>query len=81
MLMKIKYMNRVSINMQNGLLDKEGLVLVGTVAIDAAGIAVTRIGSMTAETEVSIEGLDGRAVDLVQSGWDHFGGDANAQSR
>ena len=24
MLMKIKYMNRVSINMQNGLLDKEG---------------------------------------------------------
>jgi thiamine-monophosphate kinase len=50
-------------------------------AASAAGIAVTRIGTMTVETEVAIEGLDGRAVDLVRGGWDHFAGDANAQSR
>jgi thiamine-monophosphate kinase len=50
-------------------------------AASAAGIAVTRIGTMTVETEVTIEGLDGRAVDLVRTGWDHFASDANAQSR
>jgi thiamine-monophosphate kinase len=41
-------------------------------AADAVGIAVTRIGSMTAATELNIEGLDGRAVDLGEAGWDHF---------
>ena len=50
-------------------------------AASAAGIAVTRIGSMTAHTEVTIEGLDGHPVALVQAGWDHFAGDAKAQSQ
>ena len=49
-------------------------------AAGAAGVAVTRIGAMTDKTEVSIEGLDGRAVALLQAGWDHFaGGDASAR--
>jgi thiamine-monophosphate kinase len=47
-------------------------------AAGVAGIAVTRIGATTAQSELSIEGMDGRAVDLVQAGWDHFAGDAKA---
>jgi thiamine-monophosphate kinase len=49
-------------------------------AATAAGITVTRIGTMTSARGITIEGLDGRSVDLVEAGWDHFAtGDADAQ--
>jgi thiamine-monophosphate kinase len=47
-------------------------------AAAAAGILVARIGSTTAQTELSIEGFDGHTVDLAQAGWDHFAGNAKA---
>jgi thiamine-monophosphate kinase len=41
-------------------------------AATAAGVAVTRIGSIRAGRGVEIEGLDGHALILGHSGWDHF---------
>jgi len=38
----------------------------------AAGIAVTRIGSLTLGSGISIEADDGGRLDLARSGWDHF---------
>jgi thiamine-monophosphate kinase len=38
----------------------------------AAGIAVTRIGSLTGGSGISIETEDGGRLDLARSGWDHF---------
>jgi thiamine-monophosphate kinase len=41
-------------------------------AASAAGIAVTRIGSVTLGNGISIEAGDGLGFDLARPGWDHF---------
>jgi thiamine-monophosphate kinase len=41
-------------------------------AAAAAGVAVTRIGAMTAAGGIAIMGVNGEALDLARTGWDHF---------
>src|SRR5262249_10442269 len=38
----------------------------------AAGVPVTRVGTMTAETDAILEGADGSPLELPSAGWDHF---------
>jgi thiamine-monophosphate kinase len=41
-------------------------------AAAAAGVAVARIGRMTAGSGVAITGLEGEGIELTRTGWDHF---------
>ena len=41
-------------------------------AAHAAGVAVTRIGEITAAPEVHVLGADGAPLSPAQPGWDHF---------
>jgi thiamine-monophosphate kinase len=43
-------------------------------AAAAAGVAVARIGRMTAGSGVAITGLKGEGIELTRTGWDHFAG-------
>ncbi len=59
--------------------DYEVLAAVPADAVDAfraaaaaAGVTATRIGAATAGTGVTIEGADGRPLQLDRTGWDHF---------
>jgi thiamine-monophosphate kinase len=48
-------------------------------AAAAAGVAVARIGHTTAAAGVTITGLDGEALELARTGWDHFAAEAGPQ--
>ena len=41
-------------------------------AAQAAGVAVTRIGEITATPDVRVLGADGAPLSPVRPGWDHF---------